>query len=552
MLLRFSIQNYALIEQLELHPSANLNVITGETGAGKSIILGALGLLLGNRADTSALLNEDKKCVVEAEFDIQGYGLEPVFEEVELDFDENTIIRREISPKGKSRAFVNDTPLNLTALKQIVSRLMDVHSQHDTLKLGSNAFQLQVIDALAENDQIRETYRHSYHHYCKLRNTYNELVEWQHDYRKEMEYDRHLLNELEEAAFEKEEQEQLEEEQKLLENAADIKLKLQTALQYLSQNENSVSACLKTVHNNIAGLSALSETFSELAQRIDSAHIELKDIEHELQKEEEKTELDPGRLEWVNERLSAIYRLQQKHQVDSIEDILNIQEKLKTKLNKAENLDDEIKAKEQELNESIEQLNKDAGQLSQSRQSVFATTEQKITDLLAELGIPNASFKVQHKKTDFGPSGNDEITFLFTANKGITPQELKNVASGGEFSRLMLALKYIIADKVALPTIIFDEIDTGISGSIAIKVGHIMKNMAQNHQLIAITHLPQIAAKGDQHYNVYKDESRERTESKIEELTHDNRLKNIARMIGGDEPSEAAYENARELIERKN
>jgi DNA repair protein RecN (Recombination protein N) len=549
MLTHLLIKNYALIQQLEMKPNEELNIITGETGAGKSIMLGAIGLMLGNRADTKALFDTKEKCVIEGNFDISDYKLEAFFEEAELDYDSSCIIRREISPSGKSRAFINDTPVNLDLLKKIGSQLMDVHSQHDTLLLGSNVFQLSILDAYAGNQKLLQQYRQLYKQYRKKEEAYRILVNDSSSAQKELDYNNFLLEELTTAKLEAGEQEKLEEELNLLENAEEVKTKLYTALEYLSNADFSVNGSLRSVVNTLGQISNLSEKYAILKERAESCLIELKDIASEAEREEINVEFDPSKIEQIQERLNVIYHLQQKHQVKTVDELLSIQEDLSEKVNKILNLDEEItKAKEEAAKIHHEMINT-GDRLSQARVKEIPAIEKELQQLLAEVGMPNASVKITHQQIKPATDGVDEIHFLFSANKGINPQDLKNVASGGEFSRLMLCVKYILASKTSLPTIIFDEIDTGISGEIAIKVGKMMEDMARNHQVIVITHLHQIASRGGTHYFVYKDNSSDKATTKIRRLTEQGRINEIARIIGGEPPSESAIKNAREFLE---
>lgn len=549
MLTHLFIKNYALIEQLELKPDKELNIITGETGAGKSIMLGAIGLMLGNRADNKALFDTQEKCVIEGNFDVSDYKLKHYFEEEELDYDNICIIRREISPSGKSRAFINDTPVNLDTLKKIGSQLMDIHSQHDTLLLGSNIFQLSIVDNFAGNQKLLQQYKSLYKQYRKKEDAYRSLRENASSAKKELDYYSFLLNELTEAKLEKGQQERIEEELNLLENAEDVKLKLNAALEYLSNAEFSVIEGLRSAMSNMGQISTLSKAYALLRERTESCLIELKDIVSEIEREEMNVEVDPTKVDQIQDRLSTIYSLQQKHQVKTVEELLFIQTDLSAKVSRVLNLDEEIEQARIEAQKSYQEMLLTAQKLSSFRLEVVPAIEQNLKQQLAELGMPNASVKITHQESKPGSDGIDEIHFLFSANKGVKPQELKNVASGGEFSRLMLCVKYILASKTSLPTIIFDEIDTGVSGEIAIKMGKMLEDMAHNHQVIVITHLHQIASRGDAHYFVFKDTVTERTITRIKRLTQQGRINEIARIIGGEPPSESAIRNAKEFLE---
>jgi DNA repair protein RecN (Recombination protein N) len=548
MLKNLLIRNYALISKLEMSPSSDLNMVTGETGAGKSIMLGAVGLLLGNRADTKVLLNPEEKCVIEGTFDIAEYKLKNIFEEEELDYDEQCIIRREISPQNKSRAFVNDTPVTLDVLKKLGVHLMDVHSQHETLLLGNALFQIKIIDAYAKNQNISDAYKELFRKHAGLNKKYEELVKTSEEAHRQMDYNNFQLSELTDAALIRGEQEKLEEEFMLLENSEEIKSKLNLALQLLSGEGNSINVNLRTVEKYMEQLSPFSKNYEELKQRLSAAFIELKDVEAELEKEESSVEFGQERTEQISERLSIIYSLQKKHQVKTLDELLMIQNTLQEKMNGVENLDEEIAGCKKELEETYKNLLSKGEELSKSRSKVIDKIKDELEALLKEVGMPASSVKITMEKIAPAITGLDQISILFSANKGIAPQELKSVASGGEFSRLMLCIKYMLASKTAMPTIIFDEIDTGISGEIAIKVGRMMKQMAKGHQVIAISHLPQIAAQGSRHYFVYKDVSSGRASSKIRELSEEERVKEIAQMIGGEKPSETAIKNARELL----
>ena len=548
MLISLNIQNYALIEALKMAPSPNLNIITGETGAGKSIMLGAIGLLLGNRADSKALLDEEKKCVIEGVFDIGNYALAPVFQEEDLDYDTQSIIRREISTNGKSRAFINDTPVTLETLKKIGVYLMDVHSQHDSLQLTSNIFQLQVLDSYAQNENLLTAYKNNFSTFKKARNAHDELLSDAAESRKTEDYNSFLLEELLALQLQPDEQVKLEEELEILENSEEIKLKLNAAVAYLINGERSVTTQLYEALAALKGISKFSSEYEALAQRIESCYIELKDIGQEVEGEEEAVIFDPEKIQVTKERLSAIYQLQQKHQVNTVEDLLEIQEQLQLQLDKVLNLDEKINESKQFLDNAEKDLAESAQLLSDNRQSFFQDIETKIAALLKSVGMPDATFTITREETPPSATGIDEINFLFSANKGIKPQNLKNTASGGEFSRLMFCIKYILADKTALPTIVFDEIDTGVSGEIALKMVNMMNLMAKKHQVVVISHLPQIAAKGDTHYFVYKDNSASKTVSKIKKLSEEERVTEIAKMIGGDNPSPIAFESAKELM----
>ena len=548
MLKNLVIKNYALIKELEISPSSRLNIITGETGAGKSIMLGALGLLLGNRADTKVLFDEKEKCVIEGAFDISSYKLEAFFKEEELDYDVTCLIRREISPQNKSRAFINDTPVTLDVLKTLSLRLMDIHSQHETLYLGNADFQISVVDTFAGTDGLVKHYKTLFDEHKKLNSTLKELKEQAAEASRQMEFNAFQLNELSEAQIQAGEQQKLEDELKLLENSEELKSKLNLALTLLSDSDNAVTSHLKIIEKAFEQISPLSDTFGQLYERLKSCAIELKDVAAEAEYEEGKIDFSPEALEKIQERLSKIYFLQKKHQAKTEEELLKVQEELQQKVNKITSLEEEITGAESKLKRIYSELIKEADAISKERTKTAPQIKKDLESLLKEVGMPDATVKIQIEKIEPNAYGTDKVTLLFSANKGIAPQELKNVASGGELSRLMLCIKYILAGKTALPTIIFDEIDTGISGEIAIQVGRMMKQMSNNHQIISISHLPQIAASGNAHYYVYKDTSESRAVSRMKKLSNEERIDEIAQMIGGKNPSESAVKNAKELL----
>ncbi|GAB3832310.1 DNA repair protein RecN [Hymenobacter jeollabukensis] len=548
MLVDLRIQNYALIESLELRPSAQLNIITGETGAGKSIMLGAIGLLLGNRADSKLLFNTTKKCVIEGQFDISSYQLQDIFEAEDLDYDAQCILRREIAPTGKSRAFVNDTPVTVETLRKIGANLMDIHSQHDTLLLGDPVFQLNLIDLYAGLVPTRTQYGTAFRQYRKLAADLKTLEDQVVQANKELDYHSFLLNELEEARLDGEDQETLEQELKELEHAEEIKLKLGYALQSLSEGEYCATAALKETSIMLGQIAAYSEGARQLKERVDSCLIELRDVADEAEQAQQRTEADPLRLDEIQQRLTLLYNLQRKHQVRDLPALLLVREELRQKVGSVLNLDKEISRLRRDAEGALATVNKRAAHLSEQRRRAFPQFEKELAGLLFDLGMPNARLLVQHSTGQPATSGTDVISLLFTANRGAQPQTLSKAASGGEFSRLMLCVKYLLADKTALPTIVFDEIDTGISGEIAVKVGRMMQQMAKKHQLVAISHLPQMAAAGDAHFYVFKEDRADRTISRIRRLTEEERIREIAQMISGARVSENAVQSARELL----
>ncbi len=549
MLKNLLIRNYVLISELELQPSSELNIVTGETGAGKSIMLGALGLLLGNRADVKVLFNEEEKCIIEGAFDISGYDIEDLFKEEDLDYETQCLVRREIAPSGKSRAFVNDTPVNLDFLKKLGQRLMDVHSQHETLMLGASSFQIGIVDAFAGNKNLLAEYKKLYKEFKDKEAELVDVTKQAEESSKQQDFNTFLLSELEEATLQSGEQEKLEEELKLLENSEEIKSKLNQMVSILSESDQASIAVLQTVNKLFDGIVKYSPSYEKLRERFQSIVIELKDINGELEEAEQQIDYSPEKIEEKRERLSLIYKLEKKHHVNTIEELIAIQEDLESKAGANSDLFEKIEILKAALVKLEKSLREKAVKLSNQRTKVIPGIKKELELLLKEVGMPNATMHIHSDNAELGPLGIDKINFLFSANKGIAPEELKNAASGGEFSRLMLCIKYMLADKSSLPTIVFDEIDTGISGEVAFKVGKMMKQMSKNHQVIAITHLPQIAAQGSAHYFVYKDHSSKRSVSKIRELTKEDRVKEIAQMIGGEKPSETAMKNAKELLE---
>lgn len=549
MLKSLSISNYALIDQLLMQPSPNLSMITGETGAGKSIMLGAVGLLLGNRADTKVLLHEDKKCVVEGEFQIREYGLKGYFEELELDYDDTCIIRREISAGGKSRSFINDTPVLLDSLKLLGSKLMDVHSQHDTLLLGEGAYQLGLVDAFSQSQSELSSYRQAFKTYKKAKKEFEELTQKASELQKEADFNQFQLSELNALSLLRGEQSELESSQEILENAEEIKLKINEMLSLFQDEQIGVIQGLGQIQYGLQTLERLAHKFGSYRERFQSVFIELKDILEGLNDEESKIEVDFEKLDKIRERLSRIYQLQKKHGVQTVEELIQIQNQLADKVFQFQNLDESLSISEKNFKEAEKSMSEKGRILTEKRKSCFSSFEKALEELLAGLGMENAKVKLDIQSIAPVSSGMDEVEILFSANKGGIPQALKKVASGGEFSRLLFAIKYLMADKMALPTLIFDEIDTGISGEVALRMVRMMKEISQNHQVICITHLPQVAAKGETHYFVYKDNSSDKTISKIKLLNEEERVLELAKMIAGTNPSTSALASARELLQ---
>lgn len=548
MIKSLSIKNYALIQQLEMSPSKNLNIITGETGAGKSIMLGAVGLLLGNRADTKALFTEEEKCVVEGTFDIKSYQIKSLFEENELDFEYECIIRREISPSGKSRAFVNDTPVTLDILKAIGVHLMDIHSQHESLHLGDNTYQLEILDIYAGHQDLLVAYQQRFEAFEKAQTNYKKLQKQSQESSKDQDYKQFLFNELDEAKLVKGELPELEEELEVLENAEEIKMNLAQLTQLLDESEFSLINQMKQSLPLLSSLRGFSKKLEELYERINSTSIELEDIARDIANEQDRVELDPERLQIVKERIDLLFKLQQKHQVTDTDELIEIKEQLEAELQGVLNIDEEIAKAEKALKSAEVEMLNTGKKLTESRAKHANPFAKAIVDLIKKLGIENGSIEIKISPDEPGVNGLDLVEMLFSANKGVEPRELKSVASGGEFSRLIFAIKYLLADKTAMPTIIFDEIDTGVSGEIALQMVNMMKEMAQSHQVISISHLPQFAAGGDAHYFVYKDHSASKSVSKIKKLESEDRVMAIAQMIGGEKPGESAIQSARELL----
>lgn len=548
MLSHLLIKNYALIEHLELKPDAHFNIVTGETGAGKSIMLGAISLLLGNRADTKTLYNESEKCIIEGTFDMAGFYIKNIFEEEELDFESSCILRREISPSGKSRAFINDTPVTLETLRKIASQLMDIHSQHDSILLGSNEYQLRIVDTYAQcHDKLVE-YQEKYRTYKKLQDAYQQLQIEADQNKKEFDFNNFQLEELVKAKLNPNEQELLEQELNILEHAEEVKLRLKTVYESLNNSEQSILSVLQSTVSSLAPIASYSPEYQQYKDRIQSCLLELKDVSRDIESEEDNIELDGQKIIEIQDRLNLLYKLHQKHAVKSNGELLEIQAILEEKVSKVLNLSENLSAAKERVSKAFDAATKMAESLSKVRQKVLPEIEKRVIGLLIELGMPNAILKIQHQNIQLNSEGIDQINFLFSANKGVTPRQLKDVASGGEFSRLMLAIKYVLGDKRSLPTIIFDEIDTGISGEVAIKVGKMMREMAQSIQVIAITHLHQIAGRGSSHFFVYKDNSSAKTVSRIKQLSQDERIIEIAKMIGGENPSESAIHSAIEML----
>lgn len=549
MLQKLHIQNYAIIEDLTIDFSDGLNIITGETGAGKSILMGALNLILGQRADSSVLQDTNKKCTVEGYFNVQDHkDIQSFLEQHELDLSSEVLVRREIGANGKSRSFVNDTPVNLSQLKQLAVLLVDLHQQFDTLDLGEEAFQREVVDALAENHLFLKELQGAFHSYSIQKKDLEALQLQQTNANKELDYNKFLLDELSELSLKENELEDLDAELKLLSNAESIKQQLAAAYVELKEGEQPLLQQLQQVQHKINGLQTYHPDITGLHDRLKSAVIELQDVADELERIDENISYDAQRIQMVNDRLSAGYKLLKKHSVNSTAELLHIQNGLEEKLMAVFNISASIDQGEKALNEALKTCMKLAHKISANRKAQTESFAKNVNSLLEKVGMPNARLKVQIGETSLTASGIDEISFLFDANKSNRFEPLHKVASGGELSRLMLSVKSLVAKKLQLPTLIFDEIDTGISGEAAKQVGIIMKELSTAHQLISITHQPQIAAKAAAHFFVYKQELSNKVVTNIKRLDEAARINAIAQMLSGEKPTAAALENAKEMV----
>ncbi|WP_370397933.1 DNA repair protein RecN [Tenacibaculum dicentrarchi] len=549
MLRHLSIHNYALINQLSIDFTKGLSIITGETGAGKSILLGALGLVMGNRADLSSLKNTDKKCIIEAKFAVEGYSLQHLFDEFDLDYEPETIIRREILPSGKSRAFVNDTPVNLSILTALKIKLLDIHSQHQTAELSDTSFQFSIIDALAKNKTKVTSYKTGMKKYTSLVKELKILKEETLKSKEQYAYNSHLFNEFEQAELVIGEQEILEEKLHTLNNVEEIKLYLSEALAVSSNEEIGVQNLLYSLENSLQKISEYAKNYQEITNRVTSLKLEFDDVVAELENANEEVAFNPNEVEELNDRLQLIYNLQKKHSVNSIAELLVIFESLSEKVAQVDDADELIAAKNLEITAVTNKLDEFAVLITASRNKAIPKLQKELEYLLTELGMPNARFSMELIPSDsYFYNGKDVLSFLFSANKGGNFGELKKVASGGELSRIMLSVKKILSENIQLPTIIFDEIDTGVSGEVSNKIAKIMQDMGTGMQVITITHLPQIAAKGVQHYKVYKGEENGVTTSNLKLLSEQERIIEIAEMLSGKEVSESALIHAKELL----
>lgn len=553
MLKSLFIQNYALIDTLSIDFERGFSVITGETGAGKSIILGAINLLLGQRAESKFIKKNASKCTIEAIFDLSRYGMEAFFERNDLDFDGECIIRREIAASGKSRTFINDSPVPLAQLKELGETLIDIHSQHQNLLLNKENFQMNVVDIIANNKADQAIYSERYKRYRSLCNQHKKAIEEANKNKAEEDYIRFQLQQLETAQLQNGEQKELETEAEILEHAEEIKQALYRVDAKLNQEEEGVVSLLRDCQHALQSLTDMYIPAEEMAERLQSCYIEIKDLAKDIASEAEQIEYNPERLNYVNERLNTIYSLQQKHHVESLEALIQLQDEYARQLDSIENSDANIQQLEIEMNHALEQVIEQAAVLTQQRKQAAANIEKQMQELLIPLGIPNVRFAIRlTSKEEPDEKGMDKIDFLFSANKNGELQPVAQVASGGEIARVMLSLKALISGAVKLPTIIFDEIDTGVSGCIAEKMAHIMQEMGDNNrQVISITHLPQIAALGTTHYKVYKEDDDQGTTSHIVRLSPKERVKEIAHMLSGTTLTDAAINNAKELLNYK-
>ena len=549
MLLSLSIKNYALIESLETDFSNQFSVITGETGAGKSILLGALGLVLGNRADLTSLKDKEQKCIIEAQFAISNYNLQSFFDENDMDYEDKTIIRREILPSGKSRAFVNDSPVNLQELQELGAMLLDIHSQHQTRELTEENYQIDILDAVANNGNNVIAYKNALSDFKSTQKELKQLITEKEALVKEYEYNSYLLNELLAANLVDGEQEELEQELEQLSNVEFIKENFERILAIANEEQVGAIMNLKEIKVSLQKIAAFSTQYAQLQERLTSSLLEIEDIVSECEQNNEKILADPERLELVNTKLQSIYNLQKKHQVQTVAELLVIQNELDAKVIRVDDLDGAIQKLQTELNSQQAKVDELANTVFENRKKTAPILIEKIKAILSQLGMVEANFQIEINHTDsYYPKGKDEVILLFSANKGTSFGLLKKVASGGELSRIMLAIKAILANYSKLPTIIFDEIDTGVSGEIAIKMGEIMKEMSVTMQVFAITHLPQIAAKGSSHYKVSKRNQGDTTISELNLLTQEERIQQIAEMLSGKEITDSALQHAKALL----
>lgn len=551
MLEKLIIKNFAIIDELEINFKSSFNIITGETGAGKSIMLGALALLLGERNDSKSHKDQSKKCIIEGQFQIKDYQLKEFFQEHDLEYDDVTILRREISSENKSRAFINDTPCTVQILKSLGEQLVDIHSQHETILLNSTAYQINLIDSVAGIKNEVNVYAKDYIKLMQMQKELEILISEFNRAAKEYDYLKFQFDELLELDLKLNEQTELEDELSLLNNADDIQQKISQVNQIISDSDQNIVEQLKYVSQTLSTLEKHNEKIKEINDRVKSSIIELKDINDELESISLMSISNPARQEIVQERLDQIYKLEQKHRVDTVVELIAIRDDLDSQLNKFNNSETEIENKRLAIQNLEKELMISAKEISKKRKSVFPLIIEYLTNNLIELGIPNAKIEIEHEENvSMNKYGIDEIRFLFSANKGQKAEYINKVASGGELSRLMLCLKALLAEKEKLASIIFDEIDTGVSGEVAIKMGQIMRKLSENLQVISITHLPQIASLGKHHYFVYKEHTEKESNTQIRELNSEERVIEIAKMLSGEKPSSGAIENAKELLDR--
>jgi len=549
MLQKLYIENYALIDRLELSFDKGFSVITGETGAGKSILLGALSLILGQRAESRVIKEGFDKCIVEAEFDVKSYGLESFFQQNDLEFSPvSCLIRRELYSNGKSRAFVNDSPVSLSVLKDLSAHLIDIHSQHQNLLLGNDVFQLNVVDAVAKNPLLQTKYKAAYQNYKELQSALKKLEEIAKKSKEEEDYLRFQFTQLEEAHLSEGEQQVLESEWEMLTHAEEIKLGLGKIFSLLDEEEHGVNVSLKAALNQADSIQKVYSRLVEPRERLHSCYLDMKDLAGEMEVLLNDIDVNPLRMEQVNDRMNQLYSLQQKHRVKNTDELIVLREDLAKKLSVIDSFEDELAEVQKKLKETENQAQILADELSESRSATRKPIEIRLINLLVQLGMPKAALKIEQKKKPMDSDGQDLISFLFSANKNAALLPINQIASGGEISRIMLSIKSLIADYTSLPTLLFDEIDTGVSGEIAHKMGQIMNDIAAKRQVICITHLPQIAAKGDFHYKVYKTEQNDRSITAVKRLQDDERLQEIAQMLSGANVSQAAVSNAQALL----
>ncbi|MEZ5106876.1 MAG: DNA repair protein RecN [Draconibacterium sp.] len=549
MLTRLSISNYALIDKLVVDFHVGLNSVTGETGAGKSIILGALGLILGNRADLSVLKDKDEKCIVEGIFEIGNYRLNSFFEVNDLDYDKTTIIRREITPNGKTRAFINDTPVNLKTLQELGLSLIDIHSQHQNLELGNQKFQLNLVDTVSGSAYVLAEYQRLFGDFKKYSKQLQEVKEKSEKAQADLDYFQFQFNQLDEASLRIGEQEELESELEVLTHAEEIKSSFQNIQNLLDDERFSVIQNLKESHKVMQKIQGYISESPELANRLESSMLELKDIMDEVETLSDKIEYNPARIEQINDRLNIIFGLQQKHHVGTEAELIQLKDSFEGKINTVTGYENEIKQLEKQLKSCHKELELKATELTTVRKKVFPDIIKSIISDLQNMGMPKSKFEIQQSTLpEFTSLGKDSISFLFSANSDVEPAEISKIASGGEMSRFMLAIKNLLRNSKSLPTVIFDEIDSGVSGEIALKMGTIIKSFSSTTQIINITHLPQIAAKGDAHFVVYKYESGGKTFTSIKQLSDNERVQELAKMVGGENVTDSILKTAKELM----